>query len=57
MEIYLNMMLCTKLTFLFLYKHNYGLLKRNKGLYEGGGRRDFMKVEEGDVHCKKYNGH
>lgn len=51
------MMLCTKSTFLFLYKHNYGLLKRNKGLYEGGGRRDFMKVEEGDVHCKKYNGH
>jgi hypothetical protein len=29
-------MLCTKLKIFFLYKHNYGLLKRNKGFYEGG---------------------
>jgi hypothetical protein len=49
----------------FIYKHNYGLLKRNKGLYESGGGRDSMKVEEGgtmkmekgSVHCKRYNGH
>jgi hypothetical protein len=41
----------------FLYKHNYGLLKRNKGLYEGGGERDSMKVEKGGVYCKRYNGH